>query len=85
MPEMTLTEKRQAQERADAEAKAASRKNATNPAPAPEKKGTGTFQVLPYANKPSLKDTSLRNKMQKQKIRSYQANPGEAVKFSDQD
>jgi len=85
MPEMTLTQKRQAEERAEAAARAERRKNAANTPPAAEAaKGKGTFQMMPHRNR-NTKDSSLRGKVQNQKVQSFTTRPGEAVKFSDQE
>lgn len=85
MPEQTLTEKRQAEERAEAAARAERRKNATNKPPATKTpEGKGTFQMMPHRNR-NTKDSSLRGKVQQQKVQSFTTRPGEAVKFSDQE
>jgi len=85
MPEMTLTQKRQAEERAEAAAREERRKKATNKPPAETTPtGKGTFQMMPHRNR-NTNDPTLRGKKQNQKIQSFNTPPGTAVKFSDQE
>ena len=81
----SLTEKRQAEERAEKEARDLRRKNAVNKPPAPSAAPSkGSFQVMPHKNA-NPNDPSLRAKAKNQRVQSFTTRPGEAVKFSDQE